>query len=83
MFLNDCQSIQPPVYCLMATLKEAKGILGKDVSGEFHTFMVWRLYHELSPTTLRRFSGVNYYKLHHDKIVCKIEYGYGLIRTLD
>lgn len=24
---------QPPVYCLMATVKEAKGILGKDVSG--------------------------------------------------
>uniref|UniRef100_A0A7N8YBW2 Unc-13 homolog D n=1 Tax=Mastacembelus armatus TaxID=205130 RepID=A0A7N8YBW2_9TELE len=23
----------PPVYCLMATVKEAKGILGKDVSG--------------------------------------------------
>lgn len=27
--------LQPPVYCLMATVKEAKGILGKDVSGEF------------------------------------------------
>lgn len=27
--------IQPPVYCLMATVKEAKGILGKDITGEF------------------------------------------------
>ncbi|XP_024913219.1 protein unc-13 homolog D isoform X2 [Cynoglossus semilaevis] len=27
------QSTEPPVYCLMATVKEAKGILGKDVSG--------------------------------------------------
>lgn len=27
------QKSEPPVYCLMATLKEAKGILGKDVSG--------------------------------------------------
>uniref|UniRef100_A0A669CGR9 Unc-13 homolog D (C. elegans) n=1 Tax=Oreochromis niloticus TaxID=8128 RepID=A0A669CGR9_ORENI len=26
-------SVQPPVYCLMATVKEAKGILGKDISG--------------------------------------------------
>uniref|UniRef100_A0AAX7ULJ0 Unc-13 homolog D (C. elegans) n=1 Tax=Astatotilapia calliptera TaxID=8154 RepID=A0AAX7ULJ0_ASTCA len=24
---------RPPVYCLMATVKEAKGILGKDISG--------------------------------------------------
>ncbi|XP_077594363.1 protein unc-13 homolog D isoform X1 [Stigmatopora nigra] len=24
---------QPPIYCLMATVKEAKGILGEDVSG--------------------------------------------------
>lgn len=31
-------SIQPPVYCLMATVKEAKGILGKDISGEFLPF---------------------------------------------
>ncbi|XP_029620589.1 protein unc-13 homolog D [Salmo trutta] len=27
------QNTEPPVYCLMATVKEAKGILGKDVSG--------------------------------------------------
>ncbi|KAM6963592.1 protein unc-13 homolog D [Tautogolabrus adspersus] len=27
------QSTEPPVYCLMATVKEAKGILGKDVTG--------------------------------------------------
>uniref|UniRef100_A0A7N6BIQ5 Unc-13 homolog D (C. elegans) n=1 Tax=Anabas testudineus TaxID=64144 RepID=A0A7N6BIQ5_ANATE len=27
------QLITPPAYCLMATVKEAKGILGKDVSG--------------------------------------------------
>ncbi|KAM7371204.1 hypothetical protein PAMP_010695 [Pampus punctatissimus] len=27
------QSAEPPVYCLMATVKEAKEILGKDVSG--------------------------------------------------
>ncbi|XP_064806729.1 protein unc-13 homolog D-like isoform X6 [Oncorhynchus masou masou] len=27
------QNTKPPVYCLMATVKEAKGILGKDVSG--------------------------------------------------
>ncbi|XP_051926412.1 protein unc-13 homolog D isoform X2 [Hippocampus zosterae] len=27
------QNSEPPVYCLMATVKEARGILGKDVSG--------------------------------------------------
>ncbi|KAM6898628.1 protein unc-13 homolog D [Lycodopsis pacificus] len=27
------QSTEPPVYCLMATIKEAKEILGKDISG--------------------------------------------------
>ncbi|XP_060883777.1 protein unc-13 homolog D [Labrus mixtus] len=27
------KSTEPPVYCLMATVKEAKGILGKDVTG--------------------------------------------------
>ncbi|XP_054454454.1 protein unc-13 homolog D [Anoplopoma fimbria] len=27
------RSTEPPVYCLMATVKEAKGILGKDISG--------------------------------------------------
>ncbi|XP_034426967.1 protein unc-13 homolog D [Hippoglossus hippoglossus] len=27
------QSAEPPVYCLMATVKEGKGILGKDVTG--------------------------------------------------
>ncbi|KAK1881404.1 Protein unc-13 like D [Dissostichus eleginoides] len=27
------EGTEPPVYCLMATVKEAKGILGKDVSG--------------------------------------------------
>ncbi|XP_070962409.1 protein unc-13 homolog D-like [Oncorhynchus clarkii lewisi] len=27
------QNTEPPVYCLMATVKEAKGILGKDISG--------------------------------------------------
>ncbi|XP_032357999.1 protein unc-13 homolog D isoform X1 [Etheostoma spectabile] len=27
------QNTEPPVYCLMATVKEAKGILGKDVTG--------------------------------------------------
>ncbi|XP_028263625.1 protein unc-13 homolog D isoform X2 [Parambassis ranga] len=31
--LEKVQSTEPPVYCLMATVKEAKGILGKDVSG--------------------------------------------------
>ncbi|XP_035468470.2 protein unc-13 homolog D isoform X2 [Scophthalmus maximus] len=30
---DKVQSAEPPVYCLMATVKEAKGILGKDVSG--------------------------------------------------
>ena len=37
LYLNngcDCPA-QPPVYCLMATVKEAKGILGKDISGRF------------------------------------------------
>lgn len=27
-------SLQKPVFCLKATVKQAKGILGKDVSGE-------------------------------------------------
>ncbi|KAK7918943.1 hypothetical protein WMY93_010227 [Mugilogobius chulae] len=31
--LEKAQNTEPPVYCLMATIKEAKGILGKDVSG--------------------------------------------------
>ncbi|KAG8008953.1 Protein unc-13-like protein D [Nibea albiflora] len=31
--MEKVQSTEPPVYCLMATVKEAKGILGKDVSG--------------------------------------------------
>uniref|UniRef100_A0A3B4WEI8 Unc-13 homolog D n=1 Tax=Seriola lalandi dorsalis TaxID=1841481 RepID=A0A3B4WEI8_SERLL len=30
--MERVQSTEPPVYCLMATVKEAKGILGKDVS---------------------------------------------------
>ncbi|CAL9708834.1 unnamed protein product [Knipowitschia caucasica] len=30
---EKAHSTEPPVYCLMATVKEAKGILGKDVSG--------------------------------------------------
>uniref|UniRef100_A0A8D0AG70 Unc-13 homolog D n=1 Tax=Sander lucioperca TaxID=283035 RepID=A0A8D0AG70_SANLU len=30
---NTSAAVLPPVYCLMATVKEAKGILGKDVSG--------------------------------------------------
>lgn len=28
-------SLQKPVFCLKATVKQAKGILGKDVSGEW------------------------------------------------
>ncbi|XP_055006280.1 protein unc-13 homolog D isoform X3 [Boleophthalmus pectinirostris] len=31
--LQKVQDTESPVYCLMATIKEAKGILGKDVSG--------------------------------------------------
>ncbi|XP_072311750.1 protein unc-13 homolog D [Eucyclogobius newberryi] len=31
--LEKAQNTEPPVYCLMVTVKEAKGILGKDVSG--------------------------------------------------
>nr|XP_015211557.1 PREDICTED: protein unc-13 homolog D isoform X1 [Lepisosteus oculatus]XP_015211558.1 PREDICTED: protein unc-13 homolog D isoform X1 [Lepisosteus oculatus] len=31
--LQKVQSLEPPVNCLMVTVKEAKGILGKDVSG--------------------------------------------------
>uniref|UniRef100_A0A8C6SG08 Unc-13 homolog D (C. elegans) n=1 Tax=Neogobius melanostomus TaxID=47308 RepID=A0A8C6SG08_9GOBI len=31
--MERVQGTEPPVYCLMATIKEAKGILGKDVSG--------------------------------------------------
>ncbi|XP_072229595.1 protein unc-13 homolog D [Leuresthes tenuis] len=31
--MEKVQNTEPPVYCLMATVKEAKGILGKDVSG--------------------------------------------------
>ncbi|KAM9716012.1 protein unc-13 homolog D isoform 1-T1 [Menidia menidia] len=31
--LEKAQSTEAPAYCLMATVKEAKGILGKDVSG--------------------------------------------------
>ncbi|XP_026171952.1 protein unc-13 homolog D [Mastacembelus armatus] len=31
--MEKVQKTEPPVYCLMATVKEAKGILGKDVSG--------------------------------------------------
>uniref|UniRef100_A0A3P8TV54 Unc-13 homolog D n=1 Tax=Amphiprion percula TaxID=161767 RepID=A0A3P8TV54_AMPPE len=31
--MEKVQSTEPPVYCLMATVKEAMGILGKDVSG--------------------------------------------------
>lgn len=32
--MEKAQSAEAPVYCLMAIVKEAKGILGKDVSGE-------------------------------------------------
>lgn len=38
--------LQPPVYCLMATVKEAKGILGKDISGE------WFIKQPITPTAL-------------------------------
>ncbi|XP_054623241.1 protein unc-13 homolog D isoform X1 [Dunckerocampus dactyliophorus] len=31
--MEKIQNAEPPVYCLMATVKEAKGILGKDISG--------------------------------------------------
>uniref|UniRef100_A0A3B5ACK4 Unc-13 homolog D n=1 Tax=Stegastes partitus TaxID=144197 RepID=A0A3B5ACK4_9TELE len=31
--MEKVQRTEPPVYCLMATVKEATGILGKDVSG--------------------------------------------------
>ncbi|XP_061665757.1 protein unc-13 homolog D [Syngnathoides biaculeatus] len=31
--MDKVQNAEPPVYCLMATVKEAKEILGKDVSG--------------------------------------------------
>ncbi|CAL8282639.1 unnamed protein product [Merluccius merluccius] len=31
--MEKVQSSEPPVYCLMATVKEAKGILGKDITG--------------------------------------------------
>ncbi|XP_030195277.1 protein unc-13 homolog D [Gadus morhua] len=31
--MEKVRSCEPPVYCLMATVKEAKGILGKDISG--------------------------------------------------
>ncbi|XP_069563579.1 protein unc-13 homolog D isoform X1 [Brachyistius frenatus] len=31
--MEKVQRTEPPVYCLMAMVKEAKGILGKDVSG--------------------------------------------------
>ncbi|XP_029384116.1 protein unc-13 homolog D [Echeneis naucrates] len=31
--MKKVQNTQPPVYCLLATVKEAKEILGKDVSG--------------------------------------------------
>ncbi|XP_054592460.2 protein unc-13 homolog D isoform X2 [Nothobranchius furzeri] len=31
--VEKVQNTEPPVYCLMVTVKEAKGILGKDISG--------------------------------------------------
>ncbi|XP_068614263.1 protein unc-13 homolog D-like [Brachionichthys hirsutus] len=31
--MEKVQNTEPPVYCLMATVKEAKEILGKDISG--------------------------------------------------
>ncbi|XP_049615716.1 protein unc-13 homolog D isoform X1 [Syngnathus scovelli] len=31
--MEKVQNSEPPVYCLMATVKEARGILGKDISG--------------------------------------------------
>ncbi|KAM8887841.1 protein unc-13 homolog D [Synchiropus picturatus] len=33
ILMEKVQKTKPPAYCLMATVKEAEGILGKDVSG--------------------------------------------------
>lgn len=32
--LRRVRELEKPVFCLKATVKQAKGILGKDVSGE-------------------------------------------------
>ncbi|KAI1896697.1 hypothetical protein AGOR_G00097430 [Albula goreensis] len=44
--LDKVQDMEAPVYCLMVTVKEAKGILGKDVSGFSDPYCLLTILHK-------------------------------------
>ncbi|XP_064179341.1 protein unc-13 homolog D isoform X2 [Anguilla rostrata] len=44
--LDKVQDTEAPVYCLMVTVKEARGILGKDVSGFSDPYCLLTIAHE-------------------------------------
>ncbi|CAB1311816.1 unnamed protein product [Coregonus sp. 'balchen'] len=48
------QFTEPPVYCLMATVKEAKGILGKDISGFSDPYCLLTILEDEKESTTRR-----------------------------
>ncbi|KAJ8334074.1 hypothetical protein SKAU_G00397130 [Synaphobranchus kaupii] len=44
--LDKVQDMEAPVYCLMVTVKEARGILGKDVTGFSDPYCLLTIVHE-------------------------------------
>ncbi|KAL4648069.1 hypothetical protein GN956_G8309 [Arapaima gigas] len=44
--LSSVKNMQKPVYCLMVTVKEAKGILGKDISGYSDPYCLLTMMHK-------------------------------------
>ncbi|KAM6897701.1 protein unc-13 homolog D [Xenentodon cancila] len=52
--MEKVQSTERPVYCLMATVKEAKGILGKDVSGFSDPYCILTILEEEAANRTRR-----------------------------
>ncbi|XP_036396006.1 protein unc-13 homolog D [Megalops cyprinoides] len=49
--LDKVQAMESPVYCLMVTVKEAKGILGKDISGFSDPYCLLTIMHEKKDST--------------------------------
>ncbi|KAM9425116.1 protein unc-13 homolog D [Pholidichthys leucotaenia] len=53
--MEKVQNTEPPVYCLMVTVKEAKGILGKDVSGFSDPYCILTILEDEEESRTRRF----------------------------
>ncbi|XP_070707501.1 protein unc-13 homolog D [Pempheris klunzingeri] len=52
--MEKVQRTEPPVYCLMVTVKEAKGILGKDITGLSDPYCILTILEDEEESRTRR-----------------------------